>query len=65
MSALYILGHGASFHSCRALCNIIMSEVRKFFHLFLDALVDMQDNYISLPSNMAALRQVSLDYEEN
>jgi hypothetical protein len=42
-----------------------MSEVRKFFHLFLDALVDMQDNYISLPSNMAALRQVSLDYEEN
>jgi len=65
MSALYVLGHGAGFRSCRALCNISTSEVRKFFHLFLDALVAMQDNYISLPSDMAALRRVSRDYEEN
>ena len=65
MSALYVLGHGAGFRSCRALCNISTSKVRKFFHLFLDALVAMQDNYISLPSDMAALRRVSRDYEEN
>ncbi len=65
MSALYILGHGAGFRSCKALCNISTSEVRKFFHLFLDALVDMQDEYISLPSDMAALRRVNRDYEQN
>ena len=65
MSALYILGHGTGFRSCRALCNISTSEVHKFFHLFLDALVDIQDDYISLPSDMAALRRVSRDYEEN
>ena len=65
MSALYVLGHGIGFCSCKALCNISTSEVCKFFHLFLDALVDMQDEYISLPSNMAAFRRVTHDYEEN
>jgi hypothetical protein len=52
MSALYILGHGAAFCSCKALCNISTSEVHKFFHLFLDA-------------DMAALSRVNHDYEEN
>ena len=41
MSALYILGHGTAFCSCKALCNISTSKVHKIFHLFLDALVVM------------------------
>ncbi len=40
------------------LIALIVTFVHKFFHLFLDALVDMQDEYISLPSDMAALRRV-------
>jgi hypothetical protein len=63
MSALYRLGHGAGFRSCKALCNISTSEVRKFFHRFLDAMVDMQDEFIALPIDMTSLLQVSKDYE--
>jgi hypothetical protein len=63
MSALYRLGHGAGFRSCKALCNISTYEVRKFFHRFLDAMVDMQDKFIALPSDMTSLLRVSKDYE--
>ncbi len=55
MSALYCLGHDAGFRSCKALCNISTSEVHKFFHRFLDAMVDMQDEFIALPSDMTSL----------
>ncbi len=30
MSALYLLGTGAAFRSCKPLCDISTSEVRKF-----------------------------------
>ena len=31
MSSLYLLGSGAAFHLCRAVCKISTSEIRKFF----------------------------------
>jgi hypothetical protein len=33
MSALYLLGSGASFCSCKPLCGISMSEAHYFFHI--------------------------------
>ena len=59
MSALYLLGTGAAFRSCKPLCgistsevrkvfyNISMSEVRKFFYKFIEMLVNMIDEYLS------------------
>jgi hypothetical protein len=55
MSALHILGKGASFRCCRTLTHISISEVRKFFFEFLDAIVDMKDEFIFLPDNVASL----------
>ncbi len=51
MSALYLLGTGAAFRSCKPLCGISTSEVRIFFYKFIEALVDMKDEYICLPRN--------------
>ena len=42
MSAIYILANGAAFRSCRTLCGICTSVVRKFFYRFLDAIVEMK-----------------------
>ena len=61
MFALHILGKGATFRNCSTLTHI--STVRKFFFDFLDALVDMKDEYISLPENVAALTCVMKCYE--
>jgi hypothetical protein len=63
MSALHLLVSGASFQLCKALCNISTLEVHKFFFLFLDAIVDMKDEYVSLPQNLTELNQVSNYYK--
>jgi hypothetical protein len=62
MSALYILGKGAAFHSCRALCNISTPQVHKFFFKFLDVFMDMHEEYIKLPGNVAELNCVTRLY---
>ena len=62
MSSLYLLGTGAAFRSCRSLCSICTSEVRKFFYVFLDAIVDMTDEYIYMPKNITELNRVSSCY---
>jgi hypothetical protein len=62
MSALYLLGTGAAFCSCKPLCGISKSEVRKFFYMFIEALVDMKDEYICLPRNSTKLQRVNKDY---
>jgi len=62
MSSLYILGTGVSFRSCQPLCYISTTEVRKFFFLFLDAIIDMKDEQISMPSNLTMLRRVESYY---
>jgi hypothetical protein len=53
MSALHILGSGATFRCCHTLTHISSSEVSKFYFSFLDAFVDMKDEYIFLPQNVA------------
>ena len=65
MSALYILGRGASFRSCQDMCNISTSEVRKFFHVFLNAIVDMRDEQIYMPRSLTELNGVSCFYEHD
>jgi hypothetical protein len=63
MSALYLLASGAAFWSCKALCNINTSEVLIFYYLFLDAIVDMKDEYLLLLRNWTKLNQVSKYYK--
>ena len=63
MSALYLLGTGAAFRSCRSLCLISTSEVRKFFYVFINAIVDMKDEYICMPTNLSELNRVSKCYD--
>jgi hypothetical protein len=55
LSGLHILGKGASFRCCCMLTHIPTSEVSKFFLAFLDAIVDMKDEYIFLPANVGSL----------
>jgi hypothetical protein len=62
MSVLYLLGMVAAFCSCKPLCGISMSEVRKFFYTFIEALVDMKDEYICLPWNSTKLQRVNKAY---
>jgi hypothetical protein len=62
MTALYLLGLGAAFRSCKRLCGISTSEVQKFFYTFIEALIDMKDDYICLPRNLTKLKHVNKDY---
>ena len=65
MTAIYRLGTGASFRTCRALCNISTSENRLFFDTFLHAIHEMREEFIFMPSNIMELRRVSKYYEES
>jgi hypothetical protein len=62
MSTLYILGRGAAFCSCRALCHISTLAICKFFFKFLDALMDMCEEYIKLPGNVVELNHMTVLY---
>ncbi len=64
MTALYRLGTGASFRTCRALCHISTSEVQLFFDTFLQAMHEMREEYILMPTNLTQLRRISKYYEE-
>jgi hypothetical protein len=63
MSSLYILGRGAAYRSCQDMCNISTSDVRKFFHVFLKAIVDMRDEQIYMPRNRNELERISCFYD--
>ena len=60
MTALYRLGTGASFRTCRALCHISTSEVQLFFDTFLHVMHEMWEEYISMPTKHNA---VAPDYQ--
>jgi hypothetical protein len=62
MSSLYLLGMGAVFRACQPLCSISTSEVRKFYYLFFDAIVDMRDDQIYMPRNHVELTKVEACY---
>jgi hypothetical protein len=55
MSALYLLATGATFCCCKPLCGICTLEVRKFFYIFIEALVDMKDEYLFIPWNITEM----------
>ncbi len=63
ISALYRLGNGNSFCQCRSLCHISVSEIRKFFFLFIGAMVKMKEEYICLPLNIIELRWINKYYD--
>jgi hypothetical protein len=62
MSALYLLATGAAFCCCKPLCGIRTLEVRKFFYIFIKALVDMKDEYIYIPRNITEMQHISRHY---
>ena len=64
MTALFRLGNGTSFRQCRSNTYISVSEIRKFFNIFLDAIVSMRDEYVHLPRNITELRWVCRDYDK-
>ena len=63
MSSLYVLGRGSSFCSLRPLCHISASECRLFFEIFLNAMMDMRDEFISMPKNATELLPIARNYE--
>ena len=54
LTALFRLGSGNSFHQCHSNTYISVSEIRNFF-IFLDAIVEMRDDYVYLPRNITEL----------
>ena len=44
------------------MCNISVSEIRLFFFDFLAAMVDMKDEYVFLPCNVAKLHRMRKYY---
>ena len=63
MSALHILGIRATLRRCRTFTRISTLEVWKFVMSFLDAFMDMEDEYIFLPHNIAALNRTMKPYK--
>ena len=62
MSALYILGHGASFCSLWPLCHMSKSDCTNFFHVFLDEMNNMHNEFIRMPKmrlSWSQLRKVT------
>ena len=64
LTALYRLGSGNSYRHCRSNTYISVSEIRKFFNLFLDAIFEMRDDYVYLPRDITELRHLMRDYDE-
>jgi hypothetical protein len=65
MSALYILGHGASFQSQWPLCHMSKSECTNFFHVFLDGTNNIHHEFIRMPKNASELNPITKGYEES
>jgi hypothetical protein len=63
MSALYILVHGASFHSLRPLCHMSKSECTIFFHVFIDEMYNMRNEFVCMPKNASELAPITRGYK--
>ncbi len=59
ISLLYILGCGTSYCSLWPLCHISSSKCCTFFNVFLDALNNMCEKFISMPQNVTKLWQIA------
>lgn len=63
LSCLHILAHGAPFRLIQCYTNISYTEIRKFFHFFLDKMCSMEDEYIYLPRDEDELKDVTTPYK--
>lgn len=63
LSCLHILAHGAPFRLLQCYTNISYTEIRKFFHFFLDKMCSMEDEYIYLPRDEDELKDVTTPYK--
>ena len=63
ITALYRLGTGASFWTCRAVSNISVSKICSFFDTFLHVIHEMREDYISMPRNISQLRRITNYYK--
>jgi hypothetical protein len=45
------------------LCHISASECRSFFEIFLNAMMDMHDEFICMPKNATELLPIARSYE--
>ena len=63
LSCLNILGNSTPFRQLTASTNISFSEHRHFFHLFIDKLYSVRDNYIFLPRNELELSKITDRYK--
>lgn len=63
LSCLHILAHGAPFRLLQCYTNISYTEIRKFFHFFLDKMCSMEDEYIFLPRDEDELKDVTTPYK--
>ena len=63
LSCLNILAHGTPFRALESSTNISYSEIRKFFHFFLDKMCSIQDEFIYLPRDEEELNETMEQYE--
>jgi hypothetical protein len=52
MCALYLLGTEAMFCLCKPLCGLSTFKVCKFFNKFINAMVDMKEEFAYTPQNI-------------
>jgi hypothetical protein len=63
MTALYRLETGVTFCTCRALCNISVSDVSTFLYTFLHVMHEMRKEYIALLTNIMESWGITKYYE--
>lgn len=64
LATLNVLGHHSPFRTLTSNTEICPSDHRKFFHLFLDKMYSIKDEYIVYPRNMTALKSVMDRYDD-
>ena len=65
LSCLNILAHGTPFRALESSANISYSEIRKFFHFFLEKMCSIEDEFIYLPRDEEELNETMEHYEGN
>ena len=64
LATLNVLGHHSPFRTLQSNTEISTSEHRAFFHLFINKMYSIKDDYICYPPNMEALNAVMDRYKD-
>eukprot|EP00956_Cyclotella_meneghiniana_P025798 scaffold54583_cov64-Cyclotella_meneghiniana.AAC.1 len=64
LGTLEVLGSHTPFRKLETSTNISTEEHRKFFHLFLDRMYSVRDDYIKYPETLEDLRPIMKQYAE-